>query len=266
VRLELLPGETAVTVRGDAMRLEQVVSNLLSNAIKYTNSGGCVSVSVARKDWDAEVRVQDTGLGISREMLPRVFELFAQAPGSLDRAQGGMGVGLTLVQRLVALHDGSVEARSEGLGKGSEFLVRLPLSGGASGAAASSSRAAKATAARRLRLVLAEDNADSRELLQMALEQMGHSVVPCSDGLTAVERAVTQRPDAMLIDLGLPGRAGFEVARRIRETLGRGVRLVALTGYGQVADRERALEAGFDAFLVKPADLDTVLRALIFSA
>jgi two-component system, sensor histidine kinase len=262
VHLELVPGEKTLTVHADVIRLEQVVTNLLSNAIKYTNAGGRVSVSLLRAGADVELRVRDTGLGISAEMLPRVFDLFAQAPGTLDRAQGGMGIGLTLVQRLVALHGGTVEAISAGLGKGSELVVHIPLLPEPvvmPGAEISPANAASS----RLRLVIAEDNADSRELLQSALEEMGHSVTACADGNSAIQRALSQTPDAMLVDLGLPGRDGFEVAREIREALGPAVRLVALTGYGQSADRQRALEAGFDDFLVKPASLDAVQRALV---
>ena len=263
VHLELVSGANALTVHGDVIRLEQIVTNLVSNAIKYTNSGGHIAVILRTASADAELRVRDTGVGISGEMLPRVFDLFVQAPGTLDRAQGGMGVGLTLVQRLVALHGGSVEAISAGLGKGSEFVVRIPLSPPAAAAAKESLSPESTVPSRRLRLVLAEDNPDSRELLQAALEEMGHSVIACADGISAVERAVSHTPDAVLVDLGLPGRDGFEVAREIRETLGPAVRLVALTGYGQSADRQRALEAGFDAFLVKPASLDAVQRALV---
>jgi CheY-like chemotaxis protein len=172
-----------------------------------------------------------------------------------------LGIGLTLVQRLVELHHGTVKAISAGLGKGSEFVVRIPILE-ADGALAVTRPRAGRTAERRLRVVVAEDNPDARELLQLALEQRGHCVEPCVDGRTAIERALAARPDAMLIDLGLPGSDGFQVARTIRGALGPGVRLIALTGYGQPGDRERALAAGFDDFLVKPAELDAVERAL----
>jgi len=197
-------------------------------------------------------------------MLPRVFDLFAQAPGALDRAQGGMGIGLTLVKRLVELHGGTVQASSEGPGQGSDFVVRLPLARGADRVVEEVPRTQREPAG--LRVVIAEDNVDSRDLLQFALEQLGHRVDPCDDGASAIERALVGRPDAMLIDLGLPGSDGYQVARRVREALGQAVRLVALTGYGQPADRERAFAAGFDAFLVKPAEIDAVDRALRASA
>jgi signal transduction histidine kinase/ActR/RegA family two-component response regulator len=261
-RVELVTdlGKHPLVVRGDPLRLEQIVGNLLSNAVKYTNAGGRIEVRLEREEEDAVLRVRDTGMGISESMLPRVFELFAQAPSTLDRAQGGMGIGLTLVKRLVELHDGTVHAASEGPGRGSEFVVRLPAR---TASAHTPGAAAPAPApARRLRVVIAEDNADSRELLQFALEQLGHHVEPCADGVSAIECALASRPDAMLIDLGLPGSDGFQVARAVREALGAEVRLVALTGYGQPADRDRAAAAGFDAFLVKPAEIDAVDRAL----
>jgi len=265
VQLVCAVGEDPVIIRGDPLRLEQIVANLVSNAVKYTNRGGRVEVRLDHDAGNATVRVRDTGVGISAAMLPRVFDLFAQAPGALDRAQGGMGIGLTLVKRLVELHGGTVQASSEGPGQGSEFVVRLPLArGGVDRVAEEAPRSRRESAG--LRVLIAEDNADSRDLLQFALEQLGHRVEPCDDGASAIERALAGRPDAMLIDLGLPGSDGYEVARAVREALGQAVRLVALTGYGQPGDRERALAAGFDAFLVKPAEIDAVDRALRASA
>jgi len=255
-------GEGAVIVRGDLLRLEQIVANLLSNAVKYTNAGGRIEVSLEPGVGQAVLRVKDSGVGISAEMLPRVFDLFVQAPGALDRAPGGMGIGLTLVQRLVELHGGRVEATSAGLGNGSEFVVRLPMPEPGDSPAAVKAPLETSGGPRALHVVLAEDNPDARDLLQIALEQMGYRVDPCPDGRTAIERALAGRPDAMLIDLGLPGNDGFQVARAVRAALGANVRLVALTGYGQPGDRERALAAGYDAFLVKPADLSAVERAL----
>jgi CheY-like chemotaxis protein len=196
-------------------------------------------------------------------VLPRVFDLFTQAPRTLARSQGGMGIGLTLVQRLVQLHRGTVAARSAGVGQGSEFIVSLPLAEAADAPAAARPGAqADDGAGRMLHVVVVEDNPDTRDILQFALEQRGHRVEPCGDGSSAVERAVAEKPDAMLIDLGIPGRDGYEVARAVRSMLGGTVRLVALTGYGQAEDRERALAAGFDAFLVKPAEIDAVEQAL----
>jgi CheY-like chemotaxis protein/nitrogen-specific signal transduction histidine kinase len=261
VELVCAAGEDPVTVRGDPLRLEQILANLTSNAVKYTNAGGRVELRLDREPGDALVRVRDTGLGISAAMLPRIFDLFAQAPAALDRAQGGMGIGLTLVKRLVELHRGTVQAASAGPGQGSEFVVRLPLARSGTERAVDAVSGSRG-ASRRLHVLIVEDNLDSRDLLQFALEQLGHRVEPCEDGVSAIERAVTGKPDAMLIDLGLPGNDGYQVARAVREALGAAVRLVALTGYGQPGDRERALAAGFDAFLVKPAEIDVVERAL----
>jgi len=247
-----------VRVSGDQLRLEQVLTNLLTNAVKYSNSGTRIDVMLACEGGAAVLRVKDQGVGISPLLLPRVFDLFTQAPGALDRAQGGMGIGLTLVRSLVALHRGSVEAHSEGTGKGSEFVVRLPLS-----AEEVATRAAEQLAkGRALRVLVVEDGADAREVLRLALEQMGHAVDTAQDGGTAVERALATRPDVMLVDLGLAVKNGFEVAQLVRAKLGSSVRLVALTGYGQPSDRERAVAAGFDAFLVKPASLEAVQAAL----
>ena len=268
VQLACAVGADPAIVRGDPLRLEQVVGNLVSNAIKYTNAGGRVELRVEAQDGQAVLRVRDTGVGIAPAMLPRVFELFAQAPGALDRAQGGMGIGLTLVKRLVELHRGTVQAASEGPGQGSEFVVRLPLAGPAPAGSAQGAvkDGSRPSASRRLHVVIAEDNVDARDLLQFALEQLGHRVEPCEDGVSAIECAVVGKPDAMLIDLGLPGSDGYQVARAVRGALGEAIRLVALTGYGQPGDRERALAAGFDAFLVKPAEIDAVERALRASA
>jgi signal transduction histidine kinase len=251
--------DEGIVVRGDPLRLEQVLANLLTNAIKYSDRGTTIEVSVEREQGAAALRVKDQGVGMDPAFLPRIFELFTQGPGSLDRAQGGMGIGLTLAQSLVRLHGGSIEAHSEGTGKGSELVVRLPL---AQMREPSRPESSGIRTPRPLRVLLVEDRADSRNVLQTALEERGHRVETSGDGNSAVERALAAPPEAMLIDLGLPGRDGFEVARTIRAALGTGVRLIALTGYGQPADRERALAAGFDAFLVKPATVDAVEAAL----
>ncbi|HEY2030160.1 MAG TPA: hybrid sensor histidine kinase/response regulator [Myxococcales bacterium] len=247
-----------VRLAGDQLRLEQVLTNLLTNAVKYSNAGTRVDVMLGCEGVTAVLRIKDQGVGISPSLLPRVFDLFTQAPGALDRAQGGMGIGLTLVRSLVELHRGSVEAHSDGAGKGSEFVVRLPLAA-ADRATAAGEQPAKGRA---LRVLLVEDGADAREVLRLALEQMGHAVDTAQDGGAAVERALATRPDAMLVDLGLAGKDGFEVAQLVRAKLGSSVRLVALTGYGQPGDRDRAVAAGFDAFLVKPASFEAVQAAL----
>jgi signal transduction histidine kinase/CheY-like chemotaxis protein len=258
VEIVLHPAPAPLMLTADPVRLEQVLANIVGNAIKYTGAGGRVEVEVRREGNEAVLRVRDTGVGIDPAILPRIFDLFIQAPDTMDRAQGGMGIGLTLVQRLVALHGGSVRARSEGPGKGSEFEVRLPLRA----AAPQMAQPAPAGAIAPRTVLLVEDNADSREAMQIALEQMGHRVLSSGDGNAAIQSALSQKPDVMIVDLGLPGKNGYEVARAVREALGTGVRLVALTGYGQPADRDRALAAGFDVFLTKPAELEAIGRAM----
>ncbi|GAC1597114.1 MAG: hypothetical protein NVS4B10_06600 [Myxococcales bacterium] len=259
VKVVLRAPEHACPIAADALRIEQVVANVLTNAIKYTPADGQVEVEARVEGAEAMVRVRDTGVGISPEMLPQVFELFTQAPGSLDRSQGGMGIGLTLAQRLVRLHGGTISAASEGLGRGSLFEIRLPL--GAQHALGAGV-ARPEVEGRPKRVLLVEDNEDSREVIGVALENLGHRVSACGDGWAAIERALRERPDAMIVDLGLPGKNGLDVAREVRAALGPGVRLVAMTGYGQPDDRARALAAGFDVFLAKPAELDDLSRAL----
>ncbi len=251
-----------VVVEGDATRLEQVLWNLLDNAIKYTPAGGRIAVTVTREGGEAVLRVRDTGAGIAPELLPRIFDLFVQADASLDRAQGGLGLGLTLVRRLVALHGGQVEVASAGRGQGSVFTVRLPALEGAAPSPEPSPPAAALPGPPR-RVLVIEDNTDVRDGLRLLLEELGHEVVEAADGDRGVAVALDWRPDVALVDLGLPGLDGYAVARRIRAAPGGGrIRLVALTGYGQPEDRRRALEAGFDAHLVKPADADALLRLL----
>jgi signal transduction histidine kinase len=261
VAIAMRRSDGPLLVRADPVRIEQIVGNVLGNAIKYTPSGGRVEVETTSDSSAAVLRVRDTGVGIPEEVLPRVFELFVQAPGTLDRAQGGLGIGLTLVHRLVALHHGTVTARSEGVGKGSEFEVRLPLSRETDVAGAATTE--RPDVARGTHLVLlAEDNGDARDLLQTALELHGYRVSSCEDGETAVHRALLEKPGTMIIDLGLPRKDGYQVARDVRAAVGREMRLIALTGYGQPDDKVRAADAGFDAFLTKPVELKEILRAL----
>jgi PAS domain S-box-containing protein len=248
-----LEGEP-VRVAGDPARLEQVVSNLLDNALKYTPPGGLVRVAVSRAEGDAILRVQDSGEGISAELLPRVFDLFVQQPQSLDRARGGLGLGLTLVKRLVELHGGSVAAASAGPGLGSEFTVRLPVAA-ENGAGDSRPSRPPAADARGRRVLVVEDNADARESLRLLLEVSGHEVDAVEDAPRALDRLAAFRPHVALIDLGLPGLDGYALARLIRERDGaRHVYLIALTGYGQADDQRRAHAAGFDVHLTKPVD------------
>jgi two-component system CheB/CheR fusion protein len=259
-----------VWLDADPARLAQVLSNLLNNAAKYTEPGGRIWLTAARPAADdVLVRVRDTGIGIAPDMLPKVFELFAQADRSRDMSQGGLGVGLHLARRLVELHGGSVEAHSDGPGTGSEFVVRLPVlktadrrSPGADGGGAIGHR--PPTTGSRKRVLVADDNTDAADSLAQLLRERGHEVAVAYDGLAALHRAEAFRPDVAVLDLGMPGLTGHEVARRLRQRtdLGR-VRLVALTGWGQEEDRRTSLAAGFDLHLVKPldpADLPLVLE------
>jgi signal transduction histidine kinase/CheY-like chemotaxis protein len=249
-------------VSADAVRLEQIVANLLTNAAKYTPAHGHIEVSIVEQAGEAIITVSDDGVGISAEMLPRVFDLFAQAEATLDRAKGGMGIGLTLVRSLVELHGGRVEAHSEGLGKGSCFTVRLPAVARRTSGKAQHERGLSVPPGRPCDILIVEDNEDSRELLASMLARLGHCVSVAADGLEGVEAALSKRPRVILIDIGLPALDGYGVARRVRPALGREVYLIALTGYGQPEDRARALEAGFDVHLTKPVDV-ALLRQLL---
>jgi CheY-like chemotaxis protein len=243
--------------------MEQVFSNLLANAARYTPPGGAISVRMEQEAGEAVVRVRDNGIGIPPEMIERVFELFTQAdalPGSVHQ---GLGIGLTLVRRLVALHGGRVASRSAGRGQGSEFEVRLPL------VTASASKATPPIAAPPVpmraagrRILIVDDNADSVETLALVLRRGGNDVRTAHDGPSALEAAGVSAPEVVLLDIGLPGMSGYEVARKLRSAHGPQPMLIALTGYGQPEDRRRSVEAGFDLHLVKPVDLDLLDRAL----
>ena len=255
-----LPG-APIWVDGDASRLEQVVVNLLTNAAKYTDDGGQITVTLVQESGQAALRVSDNGVGIAPELLPRIFDLFSQAERSLDRSQGGLGIGLCLVQRLVELHGGTVAVHSV-LGKGSEFVMRLPMVAGEALPQPTVQAVALAYAA--CRVLVVDDNVDAAQTLADLLAMSGHEVRMAHDGPGALAAAVMWNPDAVLLDIGLPGLNGFDVARRIRlEATHRAMVLVALTGYGQAADRQRANEAGFDHHLVKPADFDEVEKILV---
>ncbi|HEV2845251.1 MAG TPA: response regulator, partial [Thermoanaerobaculia bacterium] len=234
------------------------------NAAKFTPPGGLIQLSAERHGQEAVLRVRDNGAGIAPDLLPRIFDLFVQEERSLDRSQGGLGIGLTLVRSLVERHGGRVEVTSEGPGLGSELRVRLPLldSSAASGAApqAPAGENAGADAAR---ILLVEDNLDAAEALGELLRMWGHDVHIAHDGASALRTAQEVRPDVLLLDIGLPGMDGYEVARRLRATPGfEETRLIALTGYGQEADRQRASQAGFDHHLVKPVALERLREIL----
>lgn len=242
-----------VWIDADETRIEQVLSNLLANAMKYTPEGGAIRVAVGTEDGEAVLRVSDTGQGIPAEMIERVFDLFFQGERSLDRSQGGLGIGLTLVRRLVEMHGGSVAASSDGLGRGSTFIVRLPRRATPGGAAPAAAPAASRARGVRRRVLVVEDNSDTREMLRQVLAMQGHEVHVARDGAEAVEQALRLRPDIALVDVGLPGLDGYAVARAIRAApAGDAMRLVAVTGYGRAEDRRAAEAAGFDGHVVKP--------------
>jgi two-component system CheB/CheR fusion protein len=260
--LEVSLPEEAIRVEGDPTRLAQVISNLLNNAAKYTPLGGHIRLSAGRDGDEAVIRVQDDGEGISPDMLPRVFDLFSQANQSIDRSEGGLGIGLTLVKRLVEMHGGTVEARSDGPGDGSEFIVRLPLlRSEVLGTPPPSAEVSGPGLPRRILVV--DDNRDSADSLARLLRRLGHEIELAYEGSSACKAASAFTPDIVLLDIGLPGMDGYEVARRLRaEPSLDGVCLVALTGYGSEADRRKSTEAGFDAHLVKPVEFDALRRVL----
>jgi CheY-like chemotaxis protein len=249
-----------VWIDADPTRVAQVAGNLLSNAVKFTPAGGTVTVSLTSKEDHAELCVRDTGVGMEPGSVERMFEPFAQAEQSLARTQGGLGLGLALVKGLVELHGGSIQARSEGLGRGAEFLVRLPLADVALDVGSARSVGPRTTS--RVVLVI-EDNLDTAESLADVIALQGHRVRVAHDGRTGIELARELRPEVILCDIGLPGMNGYEVARALRsdKDLG-GTRLIALTGYAQPEDRQRSRGAGFDAHIAKPANMDELLAAV----
>ena len=259
--LALPPGPTVV--EGDPVRLEQIVSNLVGNAIKYTPEGGSVSVSLSRDGDRAILQVRDDGIGIAPEMIGSIFDPFVQAQGAAGRSRGGLGLGLALVRDLVEMHGGKVAAQSEGMGRGSLFTVWLPLS--AAAIVASDKALAPEGRSPGLRpVLLVEDNADIRELMATMIESWGFSVQMAAEGISGVDLARRHLPRVALVDIGLPGIDGYEVARRVRAVLPReSTRLVAMSGFGQPEDRDRALQAGFDAHLVKPVEPDELRRLLV---
>ena len=246
-----LPPEP-VWLHADAARLEQVAVNLLNNAAKYTDKGGHIWLSVERESDDAVLRIRDTGVGIARELLPRIFDLFTQADCSLDRSQGGLGIGLTVVQRLVEMHGGTVEANSAGLGNGSEFIVRLPVM--PSHAMESESPPIQIAApGTRWRVLVVDDNVDGADVTALLVQELGHETQVVYSGANALAAADEYLPNVVLLDIGLPEMDGYEVARRLRQhPILRNAWLIAITGYGQESDRQRSKEAGFDYHLIKP--------------
>lgn len=261
-----LPTE-AVPVNADATRLTQVVGNLLDNAIKYTPEDGRIELSVVSEGNEAVFRIRDTGEGIDPSLLPVLFDLFTQADRTLDRAKGGLGIGLSLVKRLVELHGGHVEVSSSGINQGSEFVVRLPLMPATeapvpTGQAAPVSSAVPASR----RILVVDDNPDVSHSFAMLLELMGHKVTTAPDGPTALAMVAASRPEVIFLDIGLPGMDGHEVARRLRQAHGaEAFKLFALSGYGREEDRQRSRQAGFDQHLIKPVELDVIEKLLTAS-
>ncbi len=250
-------------ILADETRMEQIVTNLVDNAAKYTQEGGTLFVRVRPEGKDAVLEVQDNGMGIAPALLPRIFELFTQGERTIDRAQGGLGLGLALARRLAELHGGSICAESGGPARGATFLVRIPLERVSPGATPEAAPATPSTEGKHLRILVVEDNDDGRETLAMMLRLNGHQVHEADSGPGGVASLKTVHPDVAIVDIGLPGFDGYEVARRARASPDTsGVRLVALTGYGQEDDRRNARAAGFDWFLVKPADLGAITEIL----
>jgi CheY-like chemotaxis protein len=243
--------------------MEQVVVNLIDNALKYTPAGGRIDIRLRLDGDDIFFTVRDDGIGMSAELLPRIFDVFVQGERTLDRPQGGLGIGLSLVQQLVQLHGGEIGAASAGLGQGSEITVRLPRSMREQPLA----DAAGVIEHRRRRVLLIEDNIDGRDIMAMRLAALGHQVYTAENGPAGIAIATREMPDVVLLDIGLPEMDGFAVARALRanpQTCG--LKLIALTGYGLEEDRIRSLEAGFDMHLVKPVDQDRLMKALSLGA
>ncbi len=253
----------SVPITADAVRLAQAIANLLTNAAKYTERAGRIFVTVAAEGDHAVLRVRDQGVGIEPELLPRIFDLFVQGERALARSQGGLGIGLALVKRLVELHGGTVTASSEGRGKGSEFAVRIPMT---FDYVRDKKVPASMIPAHARNVLIVDDNVDSAECMGAMLQLNGHQVQVVHDGFAAVEAARHQRPDVILLDLGLPGRDGYEVARMLRNDSDlKKTKIVAVTGYGRDEDRLRSKQAGMDLHLTKPVDpehLEEIIRTL----
>jgi signal transduction histidine kinase/ActR/RegA family two-component response regulator len=250
-------------IDGDAVRLDQILSNLVTNAVKYTPPGGRIRVSLRAEGGDAVLRIQDSGFGIPADLLPAIFDMFVQGERTVGRAEGGLGIGLALVRRLVELHRGTVVASSDGEGQGSTFTVRLPQVQRPTPAPASTSP----DGATPKRVIIIEDSGDAREMFRMVLELAGHTVYEAESGERGLELVEAEHPDVAIVDIGLPGLDGYQIARRIRDRpSGSAMLLLALTGYGLPGDYKRSADAGFDHHLVKPVDPDAVARLVAGNA
>jgi CheY-like chemotaxis protein len=254
--------DSPVYVNADRTRLAQVFANLLNNSSKFSDRGQSISIALTREDGQAAVSVRDAGVGIPREALKKIFDMFGQADLDGARSRGGLGIGLSLVRRIAEMHGGTVEARSEGTGRGSEFVVRIPAIE-AQPAVPVPARADTAAPSPRRRVLVVDDNTDAAESLAALLAIGGHETRLAHDGLRAMEEAKTFHPDVVFLDIGMPELDGHETARRIREQpWGKDMVLVALTGWGQSEDRRRSKEAGFNHHLVKPADPAVVAKLI----
>jgi CheY-like chemotaxis protein len=254
-----------VHVQVDALRLSQAMSNLLTNAAKYTDAGGRIELTASINADDLRITVKDTGIGLSAAALPKVFEMFSQVNSAIDRADGGLGIGLALVKGLVTLHGGTVEAASAGPGFGSEFTICIPQA-----IVEVRKRAVRGVIAReaparagRCRVLVADDNRDAVDSLALLLESFGYEALIARSGPEALEVGNSNQPDVVVMDIGMPGMTGYETARRIRQhSWGRSALLIAVTGWGQEEDKLQAREAGFDHHLSKPVDVEDILRLL----
>jgi len=264
--LTILPLAEQLFLEADPVRLTQVFDNLLTNACKYTDPGGRIDVSVERQGSDVVVRVADSGIGIQQSLLTKVFERFVQVDRSAERGQGGLGIGLALVKQLVELHGGTITAQSEGLGHGSVFIVRLPILTSLPVVHEPPQTRAHPIAATAQRILLVDDNWDSVESLALLLTLEGFETKTAHDGLEAVEKAGSFRPDVVLLDIGLPLMSGYDVCRSIRaEPWGKDITVLALTGWGHEDDRRRTAAAGFTGHLVKPVDFGVLMKQLILT-
>ena len=250
----------SASIRGDRPRIVQIVSNLLTNAIKYTPPGGQIDVAVEVEGGEAILRVKDSGIGVAPELVPRIFDMFVQSDRGLHRPDGGLGLGLTIVRCLGGAHGGAVPAPSAGFGKGTEIIVRLPLA--AVGVTTDAAAAPPLARLPRQRILLIDDNVDAREALGALLRIAGHEVQQAGEAVAALEAAAREAPDVAIVHIRQPGIDGFELARRLR-ALAPCVRLIALTGYGHADHRRRGAEVGFEAYLVKPAGIEVLLRTLV---
>jgi CheY-like chemotaxis protein len=260
-----LPDEE-IEVNGDAVRLAQVLSNVINNASKFSGPGTSIRIEATLSEGEVGIAVKDEGAGISPDFLPHIFDLFAQGDQSLDRSQGGLGIGLTLVKHLVEMHGGRVEALSEGVGKGTQVVVRLPaqvVQRSQPVIAPIVARPSPSAPSKPARILVVDDLAASAETLMTLLEMEGFEVKTAHEGTSALKIAEDFRPDVVLLDIGLPGMNGFEVANRLRsQPQSRDALLIALTGYGEAESRSRSVQAGFDFHMVKPADVNLLLAML----